>query len=175
MTGHLVLSTLHTNDAVSSADRLLDMGAEGYLIAAALRAVISQRLVRRICTSCKSEYTPDLQESSWLTSIEQDLSRIQFQYGQGCPQCNNTGYSGRLGVYEYMEPSEPMLAALRNSDAAGFADAARTNPAFHSLRDSAMDYAMQGLTSLEEVMRISGETEEADIKEWGKLAAEALQ
>ena len=169
MTGHLVLSTLHTNDAVSTADRLLDMGAEGYLIAAALRAVISQRLVRRLCSSCKTDYEPDLQERSWLASLKQDQVQASFQQGTGCPHCNNTGYSGRLGVYEYMEPSEAMLSALRNNDAAAFARAAGTNPAFHSLLESAMAYAIRGETSLEEVIRISGETDENDLEEWGRF------
>ncbi|MDJ0808361.1 MAG: GspE/PulE family protein [Gammaproteobacteria bacterium] len=174
MTGHLVLSSLHTNDAVSTADRLLDMGAEGYLIAAALRVVVSQRLVRRLCTSCKSDYEPDLQERSWLASIQQDAKPLQFQQGSGCPHCNNTGYSGRLGVYEYMEPSEAMLAALRQADAAAFAAAAKTNPAFHSLLQSAMDYARQGLTSLEEVMRIAGEMEQSDTQDWSGFSAAAV-
>jgi MSHA biogenesis protein MshE len=162
MTGHLVLSTLHTNDAISSADRLLDMGAEGYLIAASLQAVIAQRLVRRICDSCKTSYSPDLQERSWLAAIGQDTGQQVFQQGSGCPQCNNTGYSGRIGVYEYMEPSEAMLDALRRSDAAGFAESARANPAFHSLRDSAMDYAAQAQTTLAEVIRIAGDVETKD-------------
>jgi MSHA biogenesis protein MshE len=171
MTGHLVLSTLHTNDAVSSADRLLDMGGAGYLIAAALRAVLAQRLVRRICESCKSEYEPDLQERSWLASLEQasleqPADKIRFHVGRGCPHCNNTGYRGRIGVYEYMEPSEAMLAALRSNDAVGFAEAARANPAFHSLRESVMDYAAQGLTTLEEVIRVCGEVEEIDGRAW---------
>jgi MSHA biogenesis protein MshE len=165
MTGHLVLSTLHTNDAISSADRMLDMGAEGYLIAASLRAVIAQRLVRRICDSCKTEYRLDLQERSWLSAIGQKPDQ-PFSHGSGCPQCNNTGYSGRMGVYEYMEPSDAMLAALRKSDAAGFAEAARTNQAFHSLQESAMEYAVQGWTSLPEVMRVVGEVDKLDPSEW---------
>jgi MSHA biogenesis protein MshE len=175
MTGHLVLSTLHTNDAVSSADRLLDMGSAGYLIAAALRAVMAQRLVRRICESCKSEYEPDLLERSWLASLEQPVEKIRFHVGRGCPHCNNTGYRGRIGVYEYMEPSEAMLAALRSNDAVGFAEAARANPAFHSLWESVMDYAAQGLTSLEEVIRVSGEAEEIDEREWGPGRAEGAE
>jgi MSHA biogenesis protein MshE len=170
MTGHLVLSTLHTNDAVSSADRLLDMGAEGYLIAASLRAVIAQRLVRRICDSCKTSYQPDLQERSWLSAIGQDPERQTFHRGTGCPQCNNTGYSGRIGVYEYMEPSEAMLAALRKGDLAGFAESARANPTFHSLRDSALDYALQGQTSLAEVIRVAGEWDVMDPLEWQEEA-----
>ena len=165
MTGHLVLSTLHTNDAVSTADRLLDMGAEGYLIAASLRAVIAQRLVRRICSSCKTEYAMDPQERSWLSTVGQDNEQ-RFYHGSGCPQCNNTGYSGRMGVYEYMEPSDAMLAALRKADAAGFVEAARVNQAFHSLLQSALDYAIQGHTSLEEVMRVVGETEQAESCDW---------
>lgn len=175
MTGHLVLSTLHTNNAISTADRLLDMGAEGYLIAAALRAVISQRLVRRICTSCKIEYSPDLQERSWLASHGQDISQIQFQQGTGCPHCNNTGYSGRVGVYEYLEPSEAMLAALRKSDASGFAQAARTNPIYRSLRESVMEYAIQGETSLSEVIAIVGEADVTDTKEWGNLSGKSVE
>jgi MSHA biogenesis protein MshE len=166
MTGHLVLSTLHTNDAIGIADRLLDMGAEGYLIAASLRAVIAQRLVRRICDSCKSTYRPDLQERSWLSAIGETPERHSFQLGTGCPKCNNTGYSGRIGVYEYMEPSEAMLNALRKSNMADFAKAARANPAFHSLRDSALEYALQGQTTLAEAMRVAGEWETMDPSQW---------
>lgn len=175
MTGHLVLSTLHTNDAVSSADRLLDMGAEGYLIAAALRAVVAQRLVRRICDSCKTVYSPDRQERSWLHSMGGEPEQTTFFRGTGCPHCNNTGYNGRIGVYEYMEPSDAMLAALRNADSAGFAEAARSNRTFHSLQDSVLEYATQGMTSLEEVIRIAGETEETDLQEWGRLSGELAQ
>ncbi len=165
MTGHLVLSTLHTNDAISSADRLLDMGAEGYLIAASLRAVIAQRLVRRICDSCKTQYNLDLQERSWLSTLGLEPEQ-RFYHGSGCPHCNNTGYSGRMGVYEYMEPSDAMLAALRNADSAGFAESASANQAFHSLQESAMEYAVQGRTSLPEVMRVVGEVEKVDPLEW---------
>jgi MSHA biogenesis protein MshE len=174
MTGHLVLSTLHTNDAVSSADRLLDMGAEGYLIAASLRAVVAQRLVRRICDSCKTAYQPDLQERSWLRAIGQTPERHGFHWGAGCPKCNNTGYSGRIGVYEYMEPSEAMLAALRKADMADFAKSARANPGFLSLRDSALEYALQGHTSLAEVIRVAGEGDTMDPSQWQEDAEAVL-
>ncbi|MEW6765914.1 MAG: GspE/PulE family protein [Pseudomonadota bacterium] len=160
ITGHLVLSTLHTNDAVSTADRLLDMGAEGFLAAAALRAVIAQRLVRRVCESCAHDYTPDAQETIWLQGVGRDLAGMRLRKGRGCPQCNNTGYRGRIGVYEYLEPSAAMLAALRQEDVNAFAEAARHSPHYHTLLENGLDYAAQGQTTVEEVMRVVGEVED---------------
>ncbi len=161
ITGHLVLSTLHTNDAVSTADRLLDMGAEGFLAAAALRAIIAQRLVRRVCENCAQEHVPDPQEAAWLQGVGRDPAAMRLRRGRGCPQCNNTGYRGRIGVYEYLEPNATMLAALRQEDVHAFAEAARHSPHFHTLLESSLDYAAQGLTTVEEVMRVVGEVEEA--------------
>ncbi|MEW6445647.1 MAG: GspE/PulE family protein [Pseudomonadota bacterium] len=160
ITGHLVLSTLHTNDAVSTADRLLDMGAEGFLAAAALRAVIAQRLVRRVCESCGQDYAPDAQETIWLQGVGRDPSGMRLRKGRGCPQCNNTGYRGRIGVYEYLEPSPAMLAALRQEDVNAFAEAAHHSPHYHTLLANSLDYAARGLTTVEEVMRVVGEVEE---------------
>ncbi|MDH5370669.1 MAG: ATPase, T2SS/T4P/T4SS family, partial [Gammaproteobacteria bacterium] len=95
ITGHMVLSTLHTNDAISTVNRLIDMGAEGFLVATALRAVLAQRLVRKICKSCKVEYTPEKQEMVWLYSVlGENAEGAKFFHGNGCPHCNNTGYSG---------------------------------------------------------------------------------
>jgi len=160
ITGHLVLSTLHTNDAVSTAARLLDMGAEGFLAAAALRAIIAQRLVRRVCESCAQESAPDPQEAAWLQGVGRDPAAMRLRKGRGCLQCNNTGYRGRIGVYEYLEPNATMLAALRQQDVQTFAEAARHSPHFHTLLDNCLDYAAQGLTTIEEVMRVVGEVEE---------------
>ncbi len=160
ITGHLVLSTLHTNDAISTADRLLDMGAEGFLLAASLRAIIAQRLVRRVCEVCAQAYTPEEQELAWLKGLGRDPATMQLRKGRGCPQCNNTGYRGRIGVYEYLEPNAPMLAALRQQELQDFSEAARHSPHFHTLQDAALDYAAQGQTTLEEVMRVIGEIEE---------------
>jgi len=160
MTGHLVLSTLHTNDAISTADRLLDMGAQGYLLAASLRAIIAQRLVRRICPSCEAVYEPDEQEAAWLRSMFDDDVTAQLRHGRGCAHCNNTGYRGRIGVYEYIEPDESMLTALRKDDPESFVVAARKSRHYQPLVKSALDYMRQGVTTVEEVLRIAGELEE---------------
>ena len=164
MTGHLVLSTLHTNDAVSTAIRLLDMGAEGFLVASALDAVVAQRLVRRICNSCVTDYTPTAQEKAWLRSSGGDtLVNSRFKRGQGCPHCNNTGYRGRVGVFELLEIDEAMADALRRNDAAAFTQAAYASAHFQTLSQSALAMAQQGVTTLEEVVRISGELEELEL------------
>ena len=156
MTGHLVLSTLHTNDAVSSALRLLDMGADGYLAASALRCIIAQRLLRRICTHCRQTYELDAGERIWLTALAgHGATGFDYQHGQGCAQCNNTGYYGRVGVYELLTMNEPMADALRRNDAGGFTTAARLSPGYRPLAQTALDYARQGITTIEEVMRVT--------------------
>lgn len=162
MTGHLVLSTLHTNDAISSALRLLDIGADGYLVATALKAVIAQRLVRRICGSCIQDHRPDANELQLLATIAKgrDLQQAKFKMGAGCPHCHNTGYRGRIGVFEMLELNPEMAEALRTADFNGFSKAANANPSFKSLSQSALEYALQGVTSLEEVMAITAQIED---------------
>ena len=162
MTGHLVLSTLHTNDAISTADRLLDMGAQGYLLAASLRAIIAQRLVRRICDNCAEPFEPDEQERAWLQSMLGNGNGYALKHGRGCAQCNNTGYRGRVGVYEYIEPDRAMLTALRKDDPEAFVVAARQSRHYRPLVRSALDYMCSGVTTLEEVLRIAGELEETE-------------
>ncbi|OOZ39608.1 MSHA biogenesis protein MshE [Solemya pervernicosa gill symbiont] len=163
MTGHLVLSTLHTNDAVSTANRLIDMGAEGYLVATALQAILAQRLIRRICSDCSAPYEPDAHERVWLRNLLGDaFTAIEFKKGTGCPHCNNTGYRGRIGVFELLEIDEPLADALRRNDSSGFAKAAAANKDYRKLAFNALDYARQGITSLEEVVRVSGEIDEIE-------------
>ncbi len=158
MTGHLVFSTLHTNDAVSSAMRLVDMEVEGYLVATALKAVLAQRLIRKICENCIGNYDPDPQERAWLeaTGIG-NYQDLQFKYGSGCNQCHMTGYSGRIGVFELLEPDFNMLNSLRQHDLAGFAQAAEAREDFLSLGVRALQLALEAQTSLEEVIRVAGE------------------
>ncbi len=175
MTGHLVLSTLHTNDAVSTAARLLDMGAEGYLVAAALRAVIAQRLVRRVCDNCGEAHQPDEQERAWLRGQRRNPDMYEFRAGRGCPKCNNTGYSGRIGVFEYLEPTGHMLDALRREDATGFVHAVHQDENFFPMVDNALAYAARGMTTLQEVIRIVGELEELDRREWDASSQETLE
>ncbi|MDA3831344.1 ATPase, T2SS/T4P/T4SS family [Paucibacter sp. O1-1] len=100
LTGHFVLSTLHTNDAVTSALRLLDMGAASYLVASALRVIIAQRLVRRVCQNCAVEYQPNASERIWLESVtKKDMATATFKVGSGCQTCNGSGYRGRIGIF----------------------------------------------------------------------------
>ena len=155
ITGHLVLSTLHTNDAITSALRLIDMGAAGFLVGSSLRAVVAQRLVRRVCDNCTTDYTPEAQELFWLKNlVGNDVANISFKKGHGCQSCQYTGYRGRIGVFELLEMNEPMMAALKRDDAEEFTELAKKNPSFKPLALAAFDYAVQGITSVEEVLRL---------------------
>jgi len=155
LTGHLVLSTLHTNDAITSALRLIDMGAAGFLVGSSLRAVIAQRLVRRVCEQCIEAYQPDSQELLWLTHLAGDVAKTaSFKHGKGCQSCQYTGYRGRIGVFELLEMNEPMMAALKRDDAESFTQLAKANPTFTPLALAAFDYATTGITSVEEVLRL---------------------
>lgn len=159
MTGHMVLSTLHTNDAVSTTSRLLDMGAAGYLVASSLQAVLAQRLVRKICNNCTEAYAPEHHEKVWLQNNPMpELDVVTFKHGRGCMQCNNTGYSGRVGVFEFLELDENLADALRREDNAEFSRLARTTNAFQSLEQGALSLAMQGVITLAEVIRVAGES-----------------
>ena len=156
ITGHLVLSTLHTNDAITSGSRLVDMGAEGYLAASALRAIIAQRLVRRICDSCREPHEPDAQEKVWLRALVGERSSgHEFSKGRGCTHCNGTGYHGRVGVYELLEMDAEMAEALRRDDQSEYARAAAAHPHYEPLAICALGYAEQGVTSLTEVFRVA--------------------
>jgi MSHA biogenesis protein MshE len=155
LTGHLVLSTLHTNDAITSALRLIDMGAAGFLVGSSLRAIIAQRLVRRICDQCSQDHLPNQQEWIWLTHLDPELSvKDAFKKGKGCQTCHDTGYRGRIGVFELLEMNEAMAAALKRDDAEAFTQQARMHPGFRPLAHAALDYARQGITSVEEVLRL---------------------
>ncbi|EPJ46802.1 MAG: type II secretory pathway, ATPase [Osedax symbiont Rs2] len=162
MTGHFVLSSLHTNDAISSAMRLIDIGIEGYLVAAALRGVLAQRLVRKVCEHCKTDYLPSAQEQTWLQAKCQDQSIVNgaFKHGSGCTSCNNTGYTGRVGIFELLEINETMADALRANDSGAFAHATIASDSYLPLVFSALEKAAAGITSLEEVFRVTEQLEE---------------
>ncbi|MBU3020634.1 GspE/PulE family protein [Aestuariibacter sp. A3R04] len=165
LTGHLVLSTLHTNDAISSAIRLLDMGAPGYLVASSLKGVVAQRLVRRICDNCEEDYTPNHDEQLWLKHVDGALSQVQFKQGAGCQKCNQTGYRGRIGVFELLEMNESMMTALKTSDTVAFAEHAVQSKHYRPLAYAALTYAKMGLTTVEEVLKLTemvSERDEAD-------------
>lgn len=154
LTGHLVLSTLHTNDAVSSAIRLLDMGAPGYLVASSLRGIIAQRLVRRICDNCAKPYTLKDDERFWISNIESNLDNVTFKHGTGCQKCNHTGYRGRVGVFELLEMTEGMMDALKVADTIAFANAVKASAYYRPLSHAALTYAKMGITTVEEVLKL---------------------
>jgi MSHA biogenesis protein MshE len=157
VTGHLVFSTLHTMSAVATVDRLLDMGAAGYMIAAALHGIVAQRLLRRICENCSQPAEPDVHQLAWLHAqlgaARADAAR--FQLGSGCTYCNLSGYRGRLAIYELVELDRELSDSIRRGDVRAFADAARTQKGYVSLTQHALDLAGRGLTSLAEVIGVT--------------------
>jgi MSHA biogenesis protein MshE len=179
MTGHLVFSTLHTINALATVNRLLDMGAAGYMIAAALHGVVAQRLVRRVCTDCAAPATPSANELAWLAACRPALnpSQARFVAGAGCTYCNLTGYRGRIAVYELLEIDRPLADAIRRGDANEFADAARSRPSYTPLASSAIDLALAGVTSIAEAMAVGSGLEEftdAEVAPAVPAATEAL-
>ena len=162
MTGHLVLSTLHTNDAISSANRLIDIGVEGYLAASAVRGIIAQRLVRKNCAHCTKTDQLDDQQYAWLDAIigEKRAHEIEFKKGAGCSHCNTTGYLGRLGVFELLEFDEELCNALREADQKTFGALAAEQSGYRPLVLSALDMAIEGKTSIAEVLALSGQVED---------------
>ena len=162
MTGHLVLSTLHTNSALATVMRLLDMGAKGYMVAAALDGVIAQRLVRRVCDSCAEPVEPDERQLAWIRGLLGDtpVDASSYRAGKGCAYCSNTGYRGRIGVYELLEMTPELTDALRRGDTEAFIEQARRQPDYRSLLLCALDYAGEGVTSLDEVIRLAGGLDE---------------
>lgn len=155
MTGHLVLSTLHTNDAISTALRLIDMGVAPYMIAASVRCIVSQRLVRRICDACTQPYELDPPSLALLEAEvgPKALETMKFQRGAGCSHCNGTGYRGRIGVFEFLEVDDALIRALHAGEPVAFTDAARQQPGYRSLRRSAIELAAHGYTTMAQVMR----------------------
>tara|TARA_B100001245_G_scaffold230493_1_gene210104 strand:- start:16322 stop:18049 length:1728 start_codon:yes stop_codon:yes gene_type:complete len=164
MTGHMVLSTLHTNDAISAPLRLIDMGVDTYLVSSSLRGVVAQRLIKQNCRYCSQSYEPEHQERLWLESMEPGCCDMIYQRGKGCHYCNNTGYQGRIGIYELLEITPAMTAPLRRGDFQGFTEVAAASERYRPLALQALDLAKQGITSLDEVFRVSASLED-DIPE----------
>lgn len=161
MTGHLVLSTLHTNDAISSPIRMIDMGAPRYMVAMSIAAVIAQRLVRLICESCTEQHTLTPAEHAWLRQeLGQDAEKHLYVHGKGCSKCNGTGYIGRVGVYELLEMNNALVDAANQPDPDQFIKLARQQMVGKTLRKSAVDLVIQKRTTVSEVMRISNEFDE---------------
>ena len=153
LTGHLVLSTLHTNDAPSAIARLLDLGLEPFLITATLEAIIGQRLVRRICEHCKTEFHPSEQLLMELNLTPDDVVGHTLYYGKGCDYCNNTGYRGRLGIYETMILDDDMREAIINQASTNVLRQMAVKRGMRTLRESGLLAIFDGITTIEEVVK----------------------
>ena len=161
MTGHLVLSTLHTNDAVSTPIRLLDMGVPRYMVALSVHMVIAQRLVRLICSNCREAYALTPNEHEWLRyELGNGIDNHTYHHGRGCSHCANTGYQGRSGVYEFLEMSDTVVEAINHEDPGEFMRVARQQMAGETLRRDAVRLVLSGRTTVSEAMRVSNQFEE---------------
>ena len=152
MTGHLVLSTIHTNNALSSIDRLLDIGVEPYLIAGAVKGIVSQRLLRKVCPHCKKPYTPSLEEQAALGLEPGDY---RFYKGAGCGECFGTGYRGRTGSFEILSINPAIRRAIHSRSLKEL-EAAMELTDFHPMIENCRKLVLDGLTSSEEVQRVLG-------------------
>ena len=159
MTGHLVLSTLHTSDAASAATRLIDMGVEPYLIASSIIGIVAQRLVRRICARCREAVEPSDIELTRLELSKEQAKKIQFHRGRGCAQCRNTGYSGRVGVYEMLTMSDELRDAMTEKANAAELRKIGLRHGMKSLKYDGLSKVNAGITTASEVVAILFATE----------------
>jgi type II secretory ATPase GspE/PulE/Tfp pilus assembly ATPase PilB-like protein len=157
LTGHMVLSTLHTNSSVASITRLVDMGIKPYILASALEGVIAQRLVRKVCTGCATKVAPDSGLMD-LLRLPSNFFGSEIEIGKGCPKCNNTGYRGRVGVYEMFVMNDDFRQMIgvdyKESD---LLNLARTN-GMRTLLEDGLEKVRRGWTTLEEIVRVIGPT-----------------
>jgi type IV pilus assembly protein PilB len=153
LTGHLVLSTLHTNDAAGAVTRLIDMGVESFLIASTLEAVLAQRLVRRVCTQCKTAYAPSAELLKQAGISREAAGDRHFCYGRGCPGCNQSGYRGRMGIYEWLHISEPVRDLITERAPTLDIRQKAIQQGMRTLRDDGLRAIFDGHTSVEEVIR----------------------
>jgi MSHA biogenesis protein MshE len=165
ITGHLVFSTLHTMSAVATIDRLIDMGAPAYMVAAAVHAVLAQRLVRRVCADCTEKYLPDANDLAWLSAQvgERAAAAMSFKHGLGCGYCHMTGYRGRVAIYELLELNRDQADAIRRNDLVQFARITTARNDYEPLTRSAVELAARGVTTIAEAMSaVSGINDEVD-------------
>ena len=153
LTGHLVLSTLHTNDATGAVTRLIDMGVEPFLISSTLLAVLAQRLVRTICKKCRTPFEPTENQLALLNLSPHDIGDKVFYYGRGCPNCNDTGYKGRQGIFELLVISEPVRALINERAPTVVIRQKAVELGMVTLREDGMRGIFDGLTTIEEVLK----------------------
>jgi type IV pilus assembly protein PilB len=157
LTGHLVFSTLHTNDAAGATSRLIDMGIEPFLIASSAIGIVAQRLLRRVCEQCRTPYTPALELAKELGLTDPATT---FYRGAGCSSCKGTGYSGRIGIFELLEINDAVRGLIVAKASSSAIRSAALQAGFRTLRQEGLRKAAEGVTSVEEVLRVSQDVDE---------------
>jgi type IV pilus assembly protein PilB len=153
LTGHIVFTTLHTNDAPSSIARLLDLGVEPFLLTATIEGIVAQRLVRRICSNCKTAFEPDEAQLKELNVTEEEIRGKKFYYGRGCSKCNGTGYKGRTGVFEVMVFNDEIRDLVMNRASTNVLRVAAQKAGMRQLRDNGLATIFDGITTIDEVAK----------------------
>jgi type IV pilus assembly protein PilB len=153
LTGHVVFTTLHTNDAPSSVARLLDLGVEPFLVTATIEGIVAQRLVRKICEKCKTPFEPTEGQLSELSLTPDDIKGKKFYYGRGCGRCNNTGYRGRTGIFEIMTFNDEIRDLIMNQASTNVLRAAGQKSGMRLLRDNGLAAIYDGTTTIDEVVK----------------------
>ena len=155
LTGHLIFSTLHTNDAAGAITRLIDMGVKPYLVASTLQGILAQRLVRTLCPDCKTPYVPGEDELAPFGKDRAQTKGITFYQAKGCPECNSTGYKGRIGIYELLVLDDEMRGLISEQPVASEIIRAAKNKGMRTLGEDSWLKVEQGLTSLSEILRVT--------------------
>ena len=153
LTGHLVFTTLHTNDSTGAVTRLMDMGIEPFLISASLECVLAQRLIRKICANCRTPYQPSEQVLASIGLAPHDIGDKSFYYGKGCEACNHTGYKGRKGIYELLKISDPIREMINNREPGILIRQKAIELGMTTLRQDGMRSIYDGITTIEEVVK----------------------
>jgi type IV pilus assembly protein PilB len=153
LTGHVVFTTLHTNDAPSSIARLLDMGIEPFLITATLEGIVAQRLIRKICENCKTQFEPTEAQLMELQLRPEDVKGKKFHYGRGCSRCNGTGYRGRTGLFEIMVFNDEIRDLIMNQASTNVLRAAAQKVGMRLLRENGLAAIYDGITTIDEIVK----------------------
>jgi len=162
LTGHLVFSTLHTNDAPSAITRLIDMGVKSFLVASSIQAVMAQRLVRKVCQKCKTEYKPEIGKILAAGMKKEDLEKYKFYRGTGCGSCRNTGFQGRLAIFEMMEMNSKLRELAFNREPTSLLRRQARLSGMLTLLEDGVRKVIDGISTLDEVLRVAGHQEEIE-------------
>ncbi len=153
LTGHLVFTTLHTNDSPATIARLLDLGIEPFLLTATIEGIVGQRLVRKICSNCKTAFEPDEGQLKELRLTEEEIKGKKFYYGRGCSKCNGTGYKGRLGIFEIMVFNDEIRELVMNRASTNVLRVAALKAGMRPLRDNGLAAIYDGITTIDEIAK----------------------